>query len=399
MKLTLLDLGGSAVTISLATSAFSIALIPAVALSGSISDFVSRRQSILIVSSLGQLISVLLLGQSRNPQEIIVLYTVYSFFCNLTPTVFSVLMLETVPKTRWGKGRDLILRNMIYGNILGLIINELVLSRFPLAAISPLPTALAGVMLIMSLLIRDPPMTLERRSISFQSDGLVDRLTQLPVIIFHIPNPRDFSKMFQNGRNFLTRDIPVLVGAMSLYYLGSNLFTTSFTPFLRSNQLSYLEIVGLDIFLSIINALAIMNQLSDVSRRGDPAIAVEFFSLRAIAFLFAGLSAIYFTGRPILYLTIPLYLMIGMAQTNITIGMNKMIYDRLPSGLEGGILGVYSALNNSAILCGSLFSGSISLILGYQITFLIAGLLLFTSASLMEWHFQPTRSWDDDPYQ
>ena len=399
MKLTLLDLGGSAVTISLATSAFSIALIPAVALSGSISDFVSRRQSILVVSSLGQLISVLLLGQSRNPQEIIVLYTVYSFFCNLSPTVFSVLMLETVPKSRWGMGRDLILRNMIYGNILGLIINELVLSRFPLAAISPLPTALAGLMLMMSLLIRDPSMTLERQSISFQADGFVDRLTQLPVIIFHLPNQRDFSKMIQTGRNFLTRDIPVLIGAMSLYFLGSNLFTTSFTPFLRSNQLSYLEIVSLDIFLSVINALAIMNQLSNVSRRGDPAIAVEFFSLRAIAFLLAGFGAIYFTGCPILYLTVLLYLMIGIAQTNITIGMNKMMYDRLPSGIEGGILGVYSAFNNTAIFFGSLVSGSISLILGYHITLLLASLFLFTSASLMEWHFHPIRSWDDDPYQ
>jgi predicted MFS family arabinose efflux permease len=186
---------------------------------------------------------------------------------------------------------------------------------------------------------------------------------------------------------------------MNLFHLGSNLFTSSYTPFLRGNGLSNFEILGLDIFLAVINALAILNRFSDVSRMGDPAVPVEFFMLRGIAFLLGGLGSLYLLGRPALYLTLLLYLLMGLANTNIVIGMNKLIYDKLPAGGEGGTLGVYSSLNNFCILVGSLVSGSISLLFGFHVTFFLASLVLFISATAVEWHFHPKRVWDDDPYE
>jgi len=135
-----------------------------------------------------------------------------------------------------------------------------------------------------------------------------------------------------------------------------------------------------------------------VSRVGDPAVPVEFFVLRGVAFLLGGLASVFTPGHPVLYVSILLYLLMGAASTNLTIGVHKMIYDRLPAGGEGGTLGVYNSLNNICILAGSLISGALSLLAGYYVTFFLASIVLFVSATLMEWHFHPERSWEDDPY-
>jgi hypothetical protein len=80
---------------------------------------------------------------------------------------------------------------------------------------------------------------------------------------------------------------------------------------------------------------------------------VEFMSLRAIAFLFGAIESLYFFGRSVLYATLLLYLLIGMAYTNITIGINALLYRFLPKEGQGATLGVYSALNSIAMFLGS----------------------------------------------
>jgi len=183
----------------------------------------------------------------------------------------------------------------------------------------------------------------------------------------------------------------------ALFFLGANLFFTSYTPFLKANNLSYFEITGLDLYVTVINALASTHMLSGFSKKGEPGTIVEFLSLRAIAFLFGALASIYFTGRPVIYVTLLLYLLIGMAYTNITIGMNSLLYRFLPAGRQGGTLGVYSALNSIAMFLGSFLSGNISFFLGYPVTFLLSSIALFGAASLFEWHFKPTRGEEEEP--
>jgi len=184
----------------------------------------------------------------------------------------------------------------------------------------------------------------------------------------------------------------------ALFYLAANLFFTSYTPFLKANNLSYLEIVGLDLFVTVINTLASMPRFSRLSKKGDPGTIIEFLSLRAIAFLLAAVASLYFTGHPVFYVTLLLYLLIGMAYTNFAIGVNTMLYRFLPEGRQGGTLGVYSALNSVAMFAGSLVSGSLSFYYGYAVTFLLASVSLFGAASLFEWHFKPRRRYEEEPY-
>jgi predicted MFS family arabinose efflux permease len=217
------------------------------------------------------------------------------------------------------------------------------------------------------------------------------------VLLIKVPKLDDFRGLVEAARSTVTRDIPLIMVTNVLFFLGTNLFFTSYTPFLKANNLSYLEITGLNIFITCINGLTASQRLSGFSKKGDPGMVVEFLSLRAMAFLFGAIESLYFFGHDVLYVTLLLYLLIGMAYTNITIGMNALLYRFLPREGQGMTLGVYSAANSVAMLLGSFFSGNISFFLGYPVTFLISSIALFGSASLFEWHFKPKRVMDEEP--
>jgi MFS family permease len=398
VKLYILDLGGNVLDVGFASSAFNLALIPAAFISGRLTDYLGRRRVILIVSAGAQLASIALMSLTRSLPIVIVLYAVYSFTSMFSPTVFSLLMMETMPKERWGDGSATTFRYNIYGSIIGLVLGVVVLTMLPLTAMALLPVAFSGIMLAISVLVvRDPQITLERRNVTFNVEALITRLVQLPVLLIRVPRVNDFRRLLSEARNALTRDIPIIMVTSALFSLAANLFFTSYTPFLKSNSLSYLEIVGLDLFVTVINALASLPRFSRLSKRGDPGLIIEFLSLRAIAFLLAAVTSLYFTGHPVFYVTLLLYLLIGMAYTNFAIGVNTMLYRFLPEGRQGGTLGVYSAMNSVAMFAGSLASGSLSFYFGYAVTFLLASVSLFGAASLFEWHFKPRRQYAEEP--
>lgn len=400
VKLYILDLGGTVLDVGLASSAFNLVLIPAALISGRISDYLTRRRGILIVSSIGQLLSVFTIITSRSVSTIVVVYAIFSFFNSFTPTVFSLLMMETLSKDRWGDGSAHQFRYTIFGSIIGLSLGTAVLFFMPLTVMGWLPVAFSALVLCYTMLvIRDPPLKVERRSIALDPQVLLGRLLNLPVVFPRIPKLDDFFSLFSSAKNTITRDIPLIMAANALFFLGTNLFFTSYTPFLKANQLTYLEMTALDLFITCINALASVQQFSGFSKSGDPGIIVEFLSLRAIAFLIGGLSSLYFTGHDVLYVSLMLYLMIGIAYTNITIGMNALLYRYLPEGKRGGVLGIYSAVNSIAMFLGSFLSGGISIVYGYSVTFLLGSIALFGASSLLEWHFKPKRIWDEDPYE
>ncbi len=397
VRLYIMELGGGPVQLSLAASAYSIAIIPAAFLAGLLADYVSHRRWILILSGIGQTLTLFLLSSVEEINLIVVIYAVFSFISNFSPVIFSLLMIETLKKQFWGKGRDMILRNMILGQVLGLGLNELVISQFPIKNVSPLPLMLSLVMLSLNLfIVKDPEITLERKMVFMNQESLISRLSQLPIMLLKLPQPADFKMVFRGLGNVLTREIPLIIVSMNLFFFGTNLFTTSYTPYLKSLGLTNFMMTSLDLILALVQAIAISNRFSDVSRKGDPAVAVEFFSLRALAFLFAAIVSLSFTAANIPWATAILYLPIGLSYSNLVIGVHKMLYDILPKTLEGRTLGVYSSLNNVVIFIGSLISGSISEIYGYSITFLLSSIALFTSASLFEWHYKPKRPWAEE---
>jgi MFS family permease len=397
VTLRILNLGGSVISVGLAASAYNLSLIPSAFIVGKMADFLGRRRPLLLLSAVGQLMTLALIAMSVDSNLIIGFYAIYSFFSSFSPTVFSLLLMDTVSKEKLGEGSAFSFRYMIYGTIAGNALSFAVLTMMPLTVVGVLPVLFSTVLLFLCLIVvKDPKIPSERQAIAFSPEALVARLTHLPVLVLKVPKVDDFKGLVDGARSTVTRDIPLIMATNALFFIGANLFFTSYTPFLNANHLSYLEITGLSLFINCINGLASAQRLSGFSKKGDPGMIVEFLSLRAIAFLFAAIESLYFTGRPVIYVTLLLYLLIGMAYTNITIGMNALLYRFLPKEGQGNTLGVYSAINSVALFLGSFLSGSISFFFGYPVTFLLASIALFGAASLFEWHFKPQHAVDED---
>ena len=398
VTLRILDLGGSVISIGLASSAYNIVLIPSAFIGGRLADYVGKRRPLLALSAVGQLLTLSLIAMSTDVNLMIGFYAIYSFFSSLSPTVFSLLLMDTVLKENLGEGSALSFKYMIYGSLAGNALGFIVLTSLPLTAVALLPIAFSSILLVLSLiLVKDAKAATERQAITFNADALIARLTHFPVLLLKTPKVEDIRGLVSDARSAMTRDIPLIMVTNALFFLGANLFFTSYTPFLKANNLTYLEITGLNIFITCINGLASTKRFSGFSKKGDPGMVVEFLSLRAIAFLFAAIESLYFFGHDVLYVTLLLYLLIGMAYTNITIGMNALLYRFLPKEGQGGTLGIYSAIGSVAMFLGSFLSGNISFFFGYSVTFLISSIALFGAASLFEWHFKPLRTVDEEP--
>jgi MFS family permease len=398
ITLRILDLGGSVLSVGLASSAYNISLIPSAFIGGRIADYIGKRRPILALSAVGQLLTLSIIALSGDINFMIGFYAIYSFFSSFSPTIFSLLLMDTVAKENLGEGSAFSFKYMIYGSLTGNTLSFLVLTSLPLTAVALLPIAFSTALLVACIvLVKDSKTKTERQAIAFDPDALISRLTHLPVLILKVPKLEDFKGLVDGARSTVTRDIPIIMATNAFFFLGANLFFTSYTPFLNANNLTYLEITGLSIFITCINGLAASQRLSGFSRKGDPGMLVEFLSLRAMAFLFGAIESLYFFGHDVLYVTLLLYLLIGMAYTNITIGMNALLYRFLPREGQGGTLGVYSAINSVALFLGSFLSGTISFFLGYPVTFLFSSIALFGSASLLEWHFKPRRAVDEEP--
>ncbi len=398
VTLRILDLGGSVISVGLASSAYNIVLIPSAFLGGRIADYIGKRRPLLALSAVGQLLTLSLIAMSADVNLMIGFFAIYSFFSSLSPTVFSLLLMDTVSKENLGEGSALSFKYMIYGSLTGNALSFAVLTVLPLTAVALLPVTFSSILLALSLvLVKETRSSVERQAITFSPDALIARLSHLPVILLKTPRVEDLRGLVRDARGAVTRDIPLIMVTNALFFLGANLFFTSYTPFLKANNLTYLEITGLSIFITIINGLASTQRFSGFSKKGDPGMVVEFLSLRAIAFLFAAITSLYFFGHDVLYVTLLLYLLIGMAYTNITIGMNALLYRFLPREGQGNTLGVYSAIGSVAMFLGSFLSGNISFFFGYSVTFLLSSIALFGAASLFEWHFRPKRSVDEEP--
>ena len=156
ITLRILELGGSVISVGLASSAYNIALIPSAFIGGKIADYIGRRRPLLALSAIGQLFTLSLIAITGDVNLIIGFYAIYSFFSSFSPTVFSLLLMDTVSKENLGEGSAISFKYMIYGSLTGNALGFLVLTSLPLTAVALLPVGFSMILMILSLaLVRE----------------------------------------------------------------------------------------------------------------------------------------------------------------------------------------------------------------------------------------------------
>jgi MFS family permease len=388
IPLGVIALGGSVIDVSLAVTAYYLLLVPTTLLWGHVCDLGGWRKKLLYLASAISLLSSIALYYSRSIASLIAIFGIYSQTAAIFAPAFNLLILESLPKKQWEKGYTISNIYMFVGQIIGMVAGVAWTASFPITSYPIIPAIFSAAALLFISKMPEPKILLERRSILWSAQGLIHRLTHLPLIFLRRPHLTDFKSIAAMSRKALTREIPLIFAASFLFMLSANLFFTPYTPYLKHVGLSDSEVFLLNIYIVAANAFTSQFLLKRFSGKVSHVVASKALIARAIGMLLAAVFASLITDTRIFYTTMVVYALLGAAYATINVNLNSLLFRALPVGKQGGLLGVFSSLNGIAFLIGAFASGYLSYYFSYTTTFFLAAILVFLASIILEIHYK-----------
>jgi MFS family permease len=388
IPLGVIALGGSVIDVSLAVTAYYLLLVPTTLLWGHVCDLGGWRKKLLYLASAISLLSSIALYYSRSIASLIAIFGIYSQTAAIFAPAFNLLILESLPKKQWEKGYTISNIYMFVGQVIGLVAGVAWTASFPITSYPIIPAIFSAAALLFISKMPEPKILLERRSILWSAQGLIHRLTHLPLIFLRRPHLTDFKSIAAMSRKALTREIPLIFAASFLFMLSANLFFTPYTPYLKHVGLSDSEVFLLNIYIVAANAFTSQFLLKRFSGKVSHVVASKALIARAIGMLLAAVFASLITDTRIFYTTMVVYALLGAAYATINVNLNSLLFRALPVGKQGGLLGVFSSLNGIAFLIGAFASGYLSYYFSYTTTFFLAAILVFLASIILEIHYK-----------
>ena len=390
VQLYLIQLNGQALgTIygSLAAAIYNGVSIPAALFWGFATDRLHKRKSLIALSY--ALVAVALVSYyfDRTTTGTISRYGVISFVSVASATPLNLLIMETEPKGRWaGTFARLSMMSSI-GNAAGLLLstiwtqafpNSLVLLFVPMGAFSVVSSGLALAT------IREPSFILERETVAMRKPSFVSRLRANPVFFLGIPTGSDFKRAFRGLRSSLTSYIPIFYISTILFYLSAGLFNTSFVPAMHFFSMPDQTVFAVILAGGVVQTLTFQGAGRYVNNRSLVSSSIQGLLLRGWSYLAIGAAALILSG-PIFAISAFIFYPLagGIAFAIYYTSANTMMFNTVQGKRAGAALGVYSAVVGIASMGGSFVSGFISVYVGYDITFVVAGVLLFAAVGVL----------------
>ena len=388
VPLSILALGGSVIEVGFASVAYNLALIPAPLIWGHICDVTASRRKVMVLAASILLMATVAMFLSNSIITIVLAYAAIAHAAGMLSPPLTLLIIESLPESEWDRGYVTSSWYSTAGTVFGLAAGLVWELFFPLTTFLIICAAFAAASLALTVfLTRDPLMTVERRTLFINPQAFITRLSQLPLLFEKMPRPSDFASVMRLAREELTRDIPIIIVSSVLFSASLNVFYTSYTPYLKANQLTDWEVYLTSLYVNAMNGVASWFVLKRLKGSVTPFITSAALAARALGMLLAAALAIFIVGGATLFTTLLTFTLIGLAYTIIAVNLNSLFFRALPAGRQGGLLGVYSAFNGTALFLGSLASGYISYYLGYPMTFFVGGILVFLSAAVLQAHF------------
>ncbi|MDG7042063.1 MAG: MFS transporter, partial [Nitrososphaerota archaeon] len=103
----ILHLGGNVVDVGIAVALYSIAYMPASIIGGKLADTLGKRRSLALLGLTFQAVSLVGMSLLRSIYSIEGFFTLYSFGYSITIPIVGLLVMETLPKEKWGEGNSI----------------------------------------------------------------------------------------------------------------------------------------------------------------------------------------------------------------------------------------------------------------------------------------------------
>ncbi len=390
--LLILERGGGLIDVSISESVYTASIATGSLVWGRLADLAPYRRRFLLAGSAMLAISPLVMVVAPGVAGVITGYALGAQAYAIFATFLNLLVVEAMEKSSWSeavrKGFQYLVVGQAAGAALGVALSYsgVSISGYALAS-----TAIGAICVpLLTFTVKEPPMTMERRSLLMVRNLFVSRLSSLPLLFLRIPRSLELKVISKTVRRLPESELAILTVSNALFYLSMKLFYTVYIPFEKGAGLSDLQVLVTYLYAALVNATATA-MLAGELRRADYRLASRGIGIRALGMLAAAAFSLYVVGREVFYTTLFSFTLISFAYTIIVVVLNSLLYRVLPPGRRGSSLGAYSTVGSLSLLVGSMVSGPLAEIAGYPTVYFFSAALLLLAGAMIE-HYYRARS-------
>ncbi len=349
---------------------------------GKIIDRFHVRRTVLLVTFFVVMLCSLMMYFTNSINVLYVISPLLGFFIVGKNPVAQLLVMESIHKNQW---RWLFARTSIIGTfgMLGaMIIGAIGSVYFDLKPYFLICAAACVATMGLSMTIKESQFHLERSSIAHSIHGLRYVFSHFHVDLPKIPELHDYKHIITIFKGRVTDEIGVFYITNFLFYLGSNIYFTAFTPFLKNYGFS-----NSDVFLIYMIQTAAMISVfflapRFISKMGEERSISLSYVPRIAAVVIAGLFIPITIGQGSFAVAIISASLMVIAFSIFSTATSIIFFKSIPQGFEGKYLGVNSSITTVGLFIGALCTGQLANSFGYTITYAVASGILVTSFAL-----------------
>ncbi len=370
IPLYILYLKGNVFDIGLAFAFYNLVSIPSALFWGKITDIYGKSKPFILLSVFLTIPILLLFGFSQQLNNTYIYYSLFAVIATAASPALNILVMgtkrnKTLPKyfSRYSLF-GLIGSIVAYGFGASLAINNPSTYLYLLIYLNIAAAILALI------LIKDQPREIKNsQKITLANNlfPLLNSITALPILMISsdtVIRIRNTIKSIEKKR------IYQLLGAIILFNFGYYIFNTSYVPYLNGYGLSYANIFAINlanVVAQIIIFIAIIKIKKSLKLERGYMLSITY---RSTGYVIAA-AAMFF---PMLFFSVNIiaYAIAGFSYALWNLSSSVLLYDMIRGKKEGYYVGLWTGLLGGSAVLGAMLSGVITVVFGYQSTFLIA---------------------------
>jgi len=391
--LILIPLHGSWADVAVAATLFNASVILSSVAWGRLADVYRGRRLFLVANYGGYAAVYLGLTHVASLPVLYVLYTVIGLLSPAGANAANLLILEKFSEKERATAFASFQEMSMVGSVAGLLIGYAwTVANDALAALLYVLAALAAVSAVALWFgIREAHRQLTNASVAKHPESLASRLhissslrIAIPFFPRHPkPGPSRLARLRLWVIEEMHHELPLILGAMFLFNLASNLYNISYTPYLYSAGLGIAAIflVNLANNLAQVFVYPLTGRLAN--RVGPDALVRWSTYVRSLGYLAtAGATFALLYGSGAFAANVVSFAVLGGAIAIYTTASSLMLFRALERRDAGGLLGVNSALGGGAAVLGAALSGVLAVFGSFRLVFLVAAGALLVSIPL-----------------
>jgi len=390
VPLYILSLGGTVVDVALITTVYNFVLIPSSIFWGVMTDRLARRRIFFVITCSGCTLIFALMFLIPNLGILGILYAALGCVIGANSASTNLLVMETSEKKNWVSSFSRLNLIANFGSIIGLAVGFAWTSALPLQAFLVFCAASTAVAILLSYShIREPPMPLETTQLAHTPSGYFSRIYHgMTVFLGHIfltpPSPKEILRGFRATKAGAITGRALLFLSTFLFTTSSALLNTAFTPFLSQSGVVDNEIFAVSLVNTLLQTGTYRYAGRIIDRFGGMRLGSYVVLIRAALYMVFGAAALTFRGTPLFLLASVFFGLVGVVYAIWNSATSVTLMSNLGQARQGNLLGGYAALSSLGVVTGSLFTGYISLYLGYSTTFTTAAAVMLLSFFVLE---------------